>query len=82
MLLHKTVAVNQRWLVGELARDVGMLAGEAAPGLKFLHVEIAGVGGLEHNLGASVVNLAKHFPFLRESRCGKCYRDRKCEQRF
>ena len=66
MVPRIAVAVDQRGLVSQLTRDVGMLACEAVPGLKLLQIDIARIGGFELDRGVSVDDGAQRPSFLRD----------------
>ena len=65
MLLLVVGVVDQRRPVGEFACDLRILASEIAPGVEFLHVDIASVGGFGLDRGIPIDHNAQRLSFLR-----------------
>src|ERR1700722_11998003 len=68
-------------MVPERAGDIRMLAREHAPGMELIHVNIAGVGGLEDDLRTSIVDNAKHLSFVCERRSSESNWNDGCDQK-
>ena len=78
MLLRIAVVVDQLGLVGELPRDLRMLAREVVPGLELLRIEVAGAGSLELGRGISVDDGPQRLSFLRRRRSSESDWKREC----
>src|SRR5208337_3196102 len=80
MLLRIGVIVDQRGRVGELVRDLRMLAREVIPELELICVDIASIGGFELSSCISVDDHTQRLSFLSDRRSNENDRKRNCEQ--